>query len=187
MRPRRLAGALSLALCAVLLSAAAAQAANRLSVTVDRTSISARLGHKFTFRSTITNRGSKSASGLIAHLNVLSLRAGVYVDPEDWSSQRVRYVPTIAPGAAKTITWRLQAVNAGEFGVYVAVIPRPDVPQPALTGPTIRVVVADRRTLNSGGIVPLALGVPALLALLTIGVRRHRAGAWPRRRRAGPA
>lgn len=187
MSRRRIAGALSVGLCAALLYAVGAQAASGLSVAVDRTRISTQLGHKFVVRSTIANRGSKAASGLIAHLNVLSLHAGVYVDPEDWSSQRTRYLPAIPPGAATTITWRLQAVNAGEFGVYVALIPRPDIPRPARTGLTIRVVVADRRTLNSGGILPLALGVPALLVLLTVGVRRHRAGAWPRRRRPNPA
>ena len=189
MSRRRLGATVLVVLCGALAYAAAAEAADgsRLSVTVDRTRISTQLGHKFAFRSTIANRGSKPATGLIAHLNVLSLRAGVYVDPEDWSSQRTRYVGAIPAGAAMTTTWRMQAVNAGEFGVYVAVIPRGDIPRPARTGPTVQVVVADRRTLNSGGILPLALGVPAFLALLSVGVRRHRGGAWPRRRQPNRA
>jgi hypothetical protein len=41
-------------------------------------------------------------------------------------------------------------------------------------GPAVRVSVADRKTLNSGGIVPLVLGVPALLGLLTLGLRYRR-------------
>jgi len=42
--------------------------------------------------------------------------------------------------------------------------------------------LADRRTLNSGGILPLAVGIPALLGLLTISLRMHRrrdTGAQP--------
>jgi hypothetical protein len=177
MSRRRAAGAVLVALVAALPMTAAAHAANgaaALSVTVDRTGISTELGHEFGFRSTITNRGATAASGLIAHLNVLSLRDGVYVDPEDWSSQRTYYLGAIAPGASTTIRWRMQAVNGGSFGVYVAVLPESDIARPPTTGSTIRVAVAERRTLNSGGIVPLALGIPALLGLLTLGSRLRR-------------
>jgi hypothetical protein len=37
-------------------------------------------------------------------------------------------------------------------------------------GSTIRMDVKARRNLNAGGVAPLAAGVPALLALLTLGV-----------------
>ena len=48
-----------------------------VSVTVDRTEISVPLGRTFVFRSTIRNDGSVESSGLIAHLNVVSLRNDV--------------------------------------------------------------------------------------------------------------
>jgi peptidoglycan hydrolase-like protein with peptidoglycan-binding domain len=147
-----------------------------VAVTVDRVQISTTLGGKFTFRSTTTNNGSTDASGLIAHLNVLSLKDGVYVDPEDWSANRTRYLDPIPPGGSITTTWRIQAVNDGDFGVYVAVLPDTGAPRPPTTGPTIHLAVAGRKTLNAGGIVPVALGVPALLGLLALGL-------WIRRRR----
>lgn len=158
-----------------LLLAASAQAApgSSVSVNADRTTIPTRLGKKFSFQSTISNRGSSTASGLIAHLNVLSLRPGVYVDPEDWSSNRTRYLAPIPAGGSTTVTWRIQAVNAGSIGVYVAVLPRSGAGRPT-TGPTVRVEIAERKTLNSGGILPLALGVPALLGALTVGLRFRR-------------
>jgi hypothetical protein len=137
--------------------------------------ISTQLGRKFVLRSTVTNRGARPIGGLIAHLNVLSLRDGVYVDPEDWSSHRTSYLGTIAPGASRTTTWRLEAVNAGRFGVYVAIVDRSAARAPT-TARTTRIVVAQRRTLNSGGILPLALGVPALVALLALGLRLRRGG-----------
>ncbi len=157
-----------------LAEAARADAAGQLSVSVDSTSISTKLGRRFSFQTTLVNRGSAPASGLIAHLNVLSLRDGVYVDPEDWSSHRTRYLPTVSAGGSKTITWKLEAVNAGSFGVYVAVLPQSGPPSPPTTGPTIRVAVAERRTLDSGGILPLALGIPAALGLAWIAVRLGR-------------
>jgi hypothetical protein len=153
----------------------AAGAVDGLTVSVDRTAVSARLGQKFELRSTIANHGASTASGLIAHLNVLSLRGGVYVDPEDWSSHRTRYVSPIPAGASRTLTWRLSTVSPGLIGVYVAVLPANGKPVPPTTGATVRVSIADRRTLDSGGILPLALGLPAALGVLLVAFRQRRA------------
>jgi hypothetical protein len=147
-----------------------------VSVTVERTRISTALGRRFEFRSTVSNRSSRPARGLIAHLNVLSLRNGIYVDPEDWSSQRTRYLGTLQPDTSRTITWRMQAVNHGTFGVYVAVLNETGSARPPTTAPTIRLAVAERQTLNAGGIVPLAAGMPAFLGLLTVGFWLRRRG-----------
>ena len=155
-------------------SAHSAGAARNLAVNVDHASISTKLGHDFLVRSTITNRGDTAADDLIAHLNVLSLRAGVYVDPEDWSSNRTRYLPPIAASGSTTLAWKMKAVNAGSFGVYVAVLPRSGSPRPPFTGPTIYVTVGERKTLDSGGIMSVALGVPALLAAVWVTVRFQR-------------
>ena len=145
-------------------------------VTVAPERIATKLGGKFAFTSTITNNGTTDARGLIAHLNVLSLRDGTYVDPEDWSANRTRYLDQIPPGKSLTLTWRMQAVNDGDFGIYVAVLPESGAPVPPATGPTIHLDVAERKTLNAGGIVPLVLGIPAALGLLALGVRIRRRG-----------
>jgi hypothetical protein len=150
----------------------AAAATSRITVTLDRTAISTSLGNKFSFRSVIVNHGATPARDLIAHLNVLSLRSGVYIDPEDWSSHRTRYLPVIPAGGSLAIDWRLQAVNSGSIGVYVAVLPQSGVSIAPITGPTLRVSIAHRQTLNSGGILPLALGIPALLGALSLLARR---------------
>ena len=116
-------------------------------------------------------------SGLIAHLNVVSLRDGVYVDPEDWSSHRTRYLAPIPAGASVRLTWRLRAVNAGSFGIYVAVLPQSGAARPPITGPTVHVSIAHRKTLNSGGTLPLVIGIPALLGALSLGLRVRRRAA----------
>lgn len=171
---RRLGAATALVLAlAAAGSIRAGDAPGTLSVTADRTQISTRLGHKFAFRTTIANTGAAPVRGLIAHLNVLSFDSSVYVDPEDWSSHRTDYLAPVPAGGSRTVTWRMQAVNAGRFAAYVAVLPRSG-PKPPVTGPTIDVTVAKRTTLNPHGVVPLALGVPALLGLLMLGVRMRR-------------
>jgi hypothetical protein len=165
------------ALVATLLVAPGAQGAAGtapVSVSVDRDRIATKLGEKFVFRSTIANRGSTPASGLIAHLNVLSLRDGVYVDPEDWSSSRTRYLSTIPAGGSVSLRWKLQAVTPGSLAVYVSVVPDVAAGRRPVNGPAIQLAVAQRRTLNSGGVLPLAVGMPVLLGVLSLGIRLRR-------------
>ena len=168
--------ALALSLLTALVLAAGAQAGTGVSVAVDRTAIATQLGHKFHFRSTFRNTSGAPASGLIAHLNVLSLQRSVYVDPEDWSSHRTKFLPTIPRGGSVTVTWPMEAVNHGKFDVYVTLVSQRTIGRPPAIGPAVRIAVADRKTLNSGGILPLALGIPAALGLLTLGLRRRRGG-----------
>jgi hypothetical protein len=155
-------------------AAAATPATNQLSATVDRARIATQLGRSFEFRSTITNSAATPASGLVAQLSVLSLRSDPYVDPEDWSSRRVVFLDPIPAGGSKTLRWRMTAVNAGTFGVYVTVLSTEPADAPARNTPTIDLRVAERRTLDAAGIVPLAFAVPALLAGLAIVLRVRR-------------
>ena len=173
IRRRLVTSALSM-LVALAVAGPATSSSSRIAVTVDPTTISTSLGHKFSVRSRIANNGGSPVSGLIAHLNVLSLRPDVYLDPEDWSSHRTRYLPAIPAGGSVTINWRMQAVNAGSIGVFIAVLPQNGEPRPPATGPIVHVSIARRQTLNSGGILPLALGIPALLAAVSVGLRRRR-------------
>jgi hypothetical protein len=174
MSRRDLVGLVAAAVVLTASAPAGAATPSGISVTVDRSEISTKLGHKFAFHATITNDDSSPADGLIAHLNVLSYDRSVYVDPEDWSAHRTIYLPTIRADGSRTITWKMQAVNDGSFAVYVAAIPRLGAPGAPATGPAIRLEVAKRTTLNSQGILPLALGIPAFLGLLSLSLRLGR-------------
>ena len=146
-------------------------------VGLDHARVSTRLGAGFGLGSTITNVGRRPLAGLVAHLNVVSLTNGVYVDPEDWSPQRTKDVPALAPGQSARIGWRVNAVNGGRFAVYVVTVPRGS-PRNASAGlaigPPLGLRVTERRVFNSGGVVFLAVGLPGLLGLATIGTRARR-------------
>jgi hypothetical protein len=169
--------ALALALAASLVLVAGARAGDNVSVRVDRTGIATELGHKFHFRSTFRNASGVPATGLIAHLNVLSLQRSVYVDPEDWSSHRTKFLRPIPAGGSLTVDWPMEAVNHGSFDVYVTLVAPRAVGRAPAIGPAVHVAVADRKTLNSGGILPLALGIPAFLGLFALALRRRRSRA----------
>jgi hypothetical protein len=119
MSRRRIVAVVSALSAAAALAASLAgpAGASRISVSVSRAQISTHLGDRFTFRSTVVNHGQTAARGLIAHLNIVGLESAVYVDPEDWSSHRTIYLDALPAGESTTITWRLQAVSAGDLDV----------------------------------------------------------------------
>jgi hypothetical protein len=140
-------------------------------ITIDRNSVAIKLGKSFAFTSTLA-AGSSPTGRLVAHLNVVSLDPTEYVDPEDWSTHRTRYLDPVAAGGSRSIRWSVKAVSAGPIAIYVTAVPAGGS-GPIAVGPPLHVQVADRRTLNSGGVVPLALAVPAAVALIAVGARRR--------------
>jgi hypothetical protein len=149
-------------------------AARGVTVTLESPPVTTSIGQKFTFATTVANTGPSAASNLVAHLNVLSDDPGTYVDPEDWSSHRTQYLPSIPPNGKLRLDWTVQAVNSGNITVFVSVLPRHG-PGEITTSAPLRVSVGQRRTLNSGGVLPLVLGIPAVIGLLGVGTRRRRA------------
>ncbi len=152
----------------------AAPPADATTVTVDVTEVTAALGDEFAVTSTIRNEGGTATPVQITNLNVVGLGGGVYVDPEDWSPRRTVTLGPLEARSSKTITWHVHAVNSGVVGLVVTVLPRNGHGATPPTSPMIRVTVAGRETLDAGSILPLVLGVPALIALVGVAVRLRR-------------
>jgi hypothetical protein len=196
MRPLSVITGLLLALIAPFGMAAAAAAASAkpapassspallapgmVEVTFDQSRVATTLGDRFTLLSRIVNTGAAPTDRLIAHLNVASLTGDVYVDPEDWSSSRSHDVATLDPGRRTSISWDIQAVNAGSFDVYVVLLPNGASSAgtgPLVVSPPVHVSVAGRQTLTAGGALPVVIVIPVLIGLAA-------ATAWYRRRAA---
>jgi hypothetical protein len=173
-----LSGALVLLAATVVTSgrAGAKTAPPPVVVSLDRQQVSTRLGESFNFTSTIANPGSRPLSGLVAHLNIVGLSENIYVDPEDWSDERTRHLQAIGPGESATLSWRVKAVTGGDAAIYVVVLPVENpatAPEGLAVSPALDVHITERRTINSGGVLWLALGVPALLGIATLVARRR--------------
>jgi hypothetical protein len=175
------AAALALAPAAPALAPAAPVAAGApaapVEVTMDRPTFAAVLGDRFTVRSTIVNTGSAPTGPLLAHLDLVSLHDDVYVDAEDWSPDRSVPVGPLAPGAGTTLDWTVRTVDAGEFAVYVVVLPAGPAPGGAAAlslSPALRLGVASRQPLDPGGSAVVVVAVPALVGVLTLGARLRR-------------
>jgi hypothetical protein len=159
-------------------------AAAPVEVTMDRPAVTAVLGDRFAVRSTVINAGTAPTGPLLAHLDIVSLHNDVYVDPEDWSSDRSVDVEPLAAGGRTTLEWTVRTVDAGEFDVYVVVLPAGPAAAGGSSGkpsaaalsvsPPLRLAVASRQTLDPGGSAVVALTVPLLVGALVLGSRRRR-------------
>jgi uncharacterized membrane protein len=163
--------ALLLILLCLLVAAPVSAAKSPVQVSLSRAEVSTRIGESFGFDSEIRNTGTRPRSGIVASLNVVGLSSGIYVDPEDWSEDRTKFLSPLAPGESTSVGWNVKAVTGGRAAIYVVVLPGRS--EPAVS-PAMDVRISETKDLNSGGVLPLALGVPAFLGAIALLVRRRR-------------
>ena len=153
-------------------------AQRRQPVRVDEGAVLARVADRRErpgFTSRIENRGTAALDGLFAHLNVVGLSCGIYVDPEDWSEERTKSVPPLGPGESTEVDWDVTAVTGGEAAIYVVVLRRDEPGRERLAiSPAMDVGIAESVELNTDGVLPLTLAVPAAIAAAAVVVRRRR-------------
>jgi hypothetical protein len=73
-----------------------------------------------------------------------------------------------------SLSWEIQAVNAGSFDVYVVMLPNGTSSAgtgPLVVSPPVHITVKARRTLNAGGSLPVVVVVPSLLGLAVVVTR----------------
>ena len=172
-----LAAALSMVAAAVAVPTSQASQVDpsAVSVELDETELTVGPGEQFSFESTLRNSGD-SQSGLIANLNIVGADRDIYVDPEDWSTERTQFLDDLPAGESTQLRWTVRAIDAGELMLYVAVSST-DADSVAVSGP-LHVTVTGQRVVNPQNVVPLVMATPvALLALLGLTLvrrRRHR-------------
>lgn len=138
----------------------------------DRSEVSVLVGERFDFTTTVQAPADRALTGAVAHLSMFSLDPEVYVDPEDWSESRVRYLPDVPAGGRASVPWSVHAVNDGSF-VLVVSLSSAQPGAAVAAAPGVRAEVASQRSINPGGIVPIAVGAPAVLSV-AIGFTRLR-------------
>lgn len=144
-----------------------------VSISVEPAAKSVSAGDRFRFTSTVRNDTDRPLAGLIGHLNIVALDPDVYVDPEDWSSARTKYLDVLPAGGSTRLTWEVQAVGSGRFILYVGVAQRQAASSVAGSQP-LRLDVSHRRVLGARSVLPLAGAVPAAVLVLLMTVARRR-------------
>lgn len=166
---KRLIAVSTLLIVVVAGSAAAAtpaQIGDTVVVTVDPTTSSVVLGDSLDLVVTVTNTGTAPTPPLVVHIDITDPSESTSVDPEDWTPTLSKRIGEVAPGDTITVGWTVQPISGGTFAVYgVALSPGVET---ISASNVLEVTVADQRSLNPGGILPVAIAVPSLIGVLLL-------------------
>ena len=161
----------------------AAGGAPQIQITTDLAYAVVDSGDNVDFGTKVTNVGAVASAQLIVSMNIINLGKGDPVDPEDWSPERTQKVGSLAPGQSEQQSWRVDAILEGDYMVFLTVVTMPESDK-ATTVPVasrgLHLTVRPTTRTNPGGVLPVALGMPILLAVVTFLVRRW----WGRDRSA---
>ena len=148
-----------------------------LSIEVSQDSGSILAGEWIEFNTVLHNTSDAATPPLVAHLNVAAVEPGPYVDPEDWSPNRTRYVAAIQSGDSVQLQWRVHALMEGEFGVFVTIISSERSFSSVASSP-LHLHVEPDQVLPMDNVVPVITIVPIIpLVLFLVGL----VSAWRRR------
>ncbi len=154
-------------------AATAAPPLDGITVTIGPTGSSVVLGENLDLTITVTNDSNEPTARLIAHLDITDPASATSVDPEDWTSTLSKPIGVVEPGADATVEWNIQPISPGMFVVYAVAI-TPEASN-VVASNVLTVTVDDQRSLDPGGILPLAIGAPVVIgALLLIRIRTKR-------------
>jgi len=137
-----------------------------LDVVIEPTDVAAVLGESIELTITVTNQGDTATPPVAVHLDVTDPTTTGSVDPEDWTATLTQQIGEMAPGQVEVLTWTIQPIAPGTFSAY-AIALSPTSSSLAASA-VVQIDVADHRSLNPGGILPVALGTPALVGALLI-------------------
>lgn len=134
---------------------------------------SPQMGDHLSFRSTIRNDGTTPVDGVIAWLSLVQTDKGKEqpIDLEDWSAHKAVTVPTLAPGQSIQTDWPMRLIQAGNYRVVISAVSRGSTGLTA--SPFADFAVREKPVVESTRVLPIAFGLPALLALLLFWRCRH--------------
>ena len=143
-----------------------AQIGESVTVTIDPATANVVLGDNLDLRVVVTNNGSETAPPLVVHLDITDPNQSTSVDPEDWTATLSKPIGAIPAGETATVEWTIQPISGGTFATYAVVLSAGA--DSVAASNVLQVTVADQRTLNPGGILPVAIGAPIIVGTLLV-------------------
>lgn len=165
--------------CLLMLAAASGWAAEPvdISLSADPSNPAApQMGDHLSFASVIRNSSAAPAHGVVAWISLIQVDPGHEqpVDLEDWSAHKAVTQASLAPGEQITVTWPMRLIQAGDYRVVISGVER-STPH-VITSPFLDFHVRRKPVVESQRILPVAFGVPALLAVAMLWRLRRRRG-----------
>jgi hypothetical protein len=121
------------------------------------------MGDRLSFSSALRNPGPTPVSGVIVWISLIRIDPGNEqpVDLEDWSAQKAVTVPSLAVGETIGAEWPMRLIQAGTYRLMVAAGSR-DGGTMAFA-PFAEFTVREKPVVESGRVLPVALGFPLLI------------------------
>lgn len=122
------------------------------------------MGDQLQFQSIITNTGNSPVEGLVAWISLVEVDPGHEqpMDLEDWSAHKAVTGARLKPGEQLTTDWPMRLIQHGDYRVLVSATDREH--QRVYTSPMLQFHVARKPVVESSRILPVALGIPVLIA-----------------------
>jgi hypothetical protein len=143
------------------------------------------MGDWMHFRSLLHNIGAKPLEGLVAWISLVEVTPGKEqpMDLEDWSAHKAIAGAALAPGGSLRTDWPMRLIQNGDYRVVISATDR--IGHEVYTSQTVQFHVARKPVVESTRVLPVALGVPLLMAGLMgyNGLRRHRSRVGGRQAR----
>lgn len=137
---------------------------------------SPQMGDRLSYRTSIRNVGDSSADGVVAWLGLIQVDKGQEqpVDLEDWSAHKAITLNSLAPGEAVQTDWPMRLIASGHYRVVVSAASAGG--GPLTPSSFIDLAVRAKPVVESGRVLPVALGMPMLLLAGLLTQRRRRWG-----------
>jgi hypothetical protein len=138
--------------------------------------ISPQMGDTLSFHTVIRNDADTPVTGLIAWIGLVRIDKGKEqpVDLEDWSAHKVVTATSLAPGQTLVSDWPMRLIEAGAYRVAVSATTLADTKM--TPSPFIDFTVRQKPVVESRRVLPVALGLPLLIGIGMLLVRRERRG-----------
>jgi hypothetical protein len=134
-----------------------------------------RMGDRLSFRTTIRNEGTAAVHGVIGWIALLRTDPGQEqpIDLEDWSAHKAITLTSLAPGQSVATDWPMRLISAGTYRVVVSAA----TPEGAAltSSPFADFTVRAKAVVESGRVLPVAIGLPLLLGACMLATARRRA------------
>ena len=123
-----------------------------------------KMGDRLKFDSVIANAGTAPAQGVVAWISLIEVDPGHEqpMDLEDWSAHKAVTRASLAPGEKVSVDWPMRLIQAGDYRVIISAVERGSAR--VATSPFVDFHVERKAVVESQRILPVALGVPLLIA-----------------------
>jgi hypothetical protein len=149
-----------------------------LDIFIQGESIRANMDSTIQLDAVVINHGLESSSSLLVAINIIDLNGTRdVIDLEEWTTQRTQSIDTLAPGRSVRLRWTVNTILEGDYMVYMVLFPGAGGTETTghpVTSPGIHLTVTPLNRLKPVDVLPVAVGEPLLLLVITYFVYRRR-------------